>query len=74
MRVIEVRVERSNFAQTLSDMREWIDRNRADPVHFESTGDGDGSILVRLEFSRAELGVAFRRHWPAPAVEVAAAA
>lgn len=63
MRVVKIRVERSIFGKSLAEMREWIDRNRADPVHFESTSDGERHVLVTLHLPRAELAFAFRRDW-----------
>ena len=69
MRVVEKRVERSTFGRTLAELREWIDRNGADPVKFESATQADASILVRLEFKTDQLASAFRRVWDEAATE-----
>ena len=74
MRAIALQVQRSMFGQTLGEIREWIDRNRADPVKFASTSDPNGYVVVRLEFPRAELGFAFRREWAQTMIEEAPAA
>ena len=71
---IEVRVGRSAFAQALSDLREWIDGHGGEPVKFESAGDPNGDIVVRLQFARPELGFAFRRDWVQAALAEAPAA
>ena len=70
---IEVRVARRAFAQALSDLREWIDGHGGEPVKFESAGEPNGDILIRLEFARPEVGFAFRRDWVRGAMVPAAA-
>ena len=75
MHVVELRVERRAFAETLAGLREWIDRKGADPVKFASATEPKGQILVRLEFPKAELAAALRREWvPARVGEGAKAA
>jgi hypothetical protein len=74
MRVVELRVGRKEFGETLSQMREWIDRVKAKPVNFESQSNEGGLVLVRLEFSRDELGFAFRRDWQMAITAATAAA
>lgn len=63
MHVVELRVERSAFAEILAKLREWIDRNGADPVKFESATGPSSHILVKLEFSSSGSAAAFRREW-----------
>ena len=74
MRVVEIRVERSTFGETLAEMREWIDRNGGDPVKFESSIDRNGRVLIRLDFVRPEVGFAFRRDWVQAEIAEACAA
>jgi hypothetical protein len=70
MRVVEFRVGRSTFG-VLAEMREWIDRNGGNPVKFESESAPGGDIRIRLEFSRDEVGFAFRRDWAQAAINKA---
>ena len=53
----------------MGSMREWIDRIGAGAVRFES--ETDPNDLIRLEFSHAELGFAFRRDWQKSLIEAA---
>ena len=69
MHVVELRIERSAFAEILAELREWIDRNGADPVKFESATDRSNRILVKLEFSSSESAAAFRREWADVTIE-----
>jgi hypothetical protein len=69
MRIVEMRVGRSAFGETLGAMREWIDRVGAGPVKFESESDPNGLVVIRLEFISAHLGFAFRRDWQAEAID-----
>ena len=70
---VELRVNRSMFGKVLAEMREWIDRNGG-PVKFESKSVPGSDILVRLEFSRDEVGFAFQRDWAQVTVNEAALA
>ena len=45
MQVVEIRVAALKLGGIMSGMREFLDRHRADPVRFETTGDGPGTIL-----------------------------
>ena len=74
MHIVELRVARKGFGETLGEMRQWIDRHGADPVKFETSMEPDGHIAVRLEFARPELGLAFRRDWGIADIAAAAAA
>jgi hypothetical protein len=74
MRVVEMRIGRSGFGEALGEMREWIDRVGAGPVKFESESDPNGFVVIRLEFSRDDLGFAFRRAWQVQAIDAEMAA
>lgn len=74
MRIVEMRVGRKAFGETLGAMREWMDRVGAGSVKFESRRDSNGLVVIRLEFSSSELGFAFCRDWQVEAIDAAPAA
>jgi hypothetical protein len=47
----------------MSGMREFLDRHRADPVRFETMGDGPGTILIQAEFNGSDVAELFRREF-----------
>ena len=63
MQVIEIRVSALEFGATLSGMREFLDRHRADPIRFETSSDGRGTILIRAEFNGSDMAELFRREF-----------
>ena len=63
MQVIEIRVSALDFGATLSEMREFLDRHRADPTRFETSSDGPGTILIRAEFNGSDVAELFRREF-----------
>lgn len=71
MQIVELLVGRKEFGEVLGGMREWIDRAGAGPVKFESESHSSGLVMIRLEFSRADLGFAFHRDWQAEAISAA---
>jgi hypothetical protein len=60
MRVIEVRVNRADFANTLAEMRQWLDRKNRPLVHFETESDG-GIISIKVKFDANDLAEQFRQ-------------
>ena len=69
MRVIEVQVSRTDFAKTLVDMREWLDKNDRPLVRFQTEGKVD-TITLKVHFEHANdlaerFPRAFRRAFPA---------
>ena len=62
-RVVETRVPAFAFADTLSEMRRWLDHRRCDPSRFTCVRDGSGAVVVRVEFrsDMEELAEAFER-------------
>jgi hypothetical protein len=63
MRVVHVRVDRTDFAQILSAMREWLDCKNCRLGRFETeAGDGDG-IIVKAQFDDGLLAEQFRREF-----------
>jgi hypothetical protein len=63
MRVVHVRVDRTDFARILSAMREWLDRNNYRVGRFETEGGDDGSIIVKAQFDDDLLAELFRREF-----------
>jgi hypothetical protein len=60
MRVVHVRVPRAAFADTLGEMREWLDRHKRPLVRFETEGDGD-TIIISVQFDSDDLAELFRQ-------------
>jgi hypothetical protein len=56
---IQVYVSRSDFAETLGAMREWLDTRRCLPVKFETAADGD-LIRVSIGFPAGAIAEDFR--------------
>jgi hypothetical protein len=64
MRVVHVRVDRTDFAPILSAMREWLDRKNCRLGRFETeAGEDGGSITVKAQFSDDLLAELFRREF-----------
>jgi hypothetical protein len=60
MRVIEVRVNRADFANTLAEMRQWLDRKNRPLVQFETESEGD-IIGIKVKFDANDLAEEFRQ-------------
>jgi DNA-binding transcriptional regulator LsrR (DeoR family) len=62
-RIVEIRVPAFAFAETLSEMRGWLDHRRCDPLRFTCVREGSGAVVVRVEFrsDMEELAEAFKR-------------
>jgi hypothetical protein len=60
MRVVQVRVTRPEFADTLGAMREWLDGHSRPLVRFETTAD-ENAIIVKVQFDADDLAHLFRR-------------
>jgi hypothetical protein len=60
MRVVQVRVTRPEFADTLGAMREWLDRHSRPLVRFETAAD-ENAIIVKVQFDADDLAHMFRR-------------
>lgn len=60
MRVVHVRVRRAAFADTLGEMRQWLDRHNRPLVRFETEGDSD-SIIIKTQFDTDDLAELFRK-------------
>jgi CRP/FNR family nitrogen fixation transcriptional regulator len=65
---VEVRVPAFAFADTLSNMRRWLDHRRGDPSRFTCVREGSGAVVVRVEFRSEleELAVAFKQEFARP--------
>ena len=62
MRVVQVRVTRPEFADTLGAMREWLDRHSRPLVRFETTADRT-AITIKVQFDADDLGACLRSRW-----------
>jgi hypothetical protein len=58
LRVVQVSVSRTGFADMLGAMRSWLDRHSRPLVRFE-TATEDDTILIRVQFDDDALGDAF---------------
>ena len=63
------RLSALDFGATLSGMREFLDRHRADPIRFETSNDGRGTILIRAEFNGSDVAELFRREFDGGSTE-----
>ena len=57
---IALHVSRSEFADTLGAMREWLDSHKCPEARFETTTES-GIIIIRTELPSVALAVAFLR-------------
>ena len=55
--VVEIRRERDDLAKVMSDIREWLDRQRFEPDAFRCV-TGEESVTFRLEFGNENEAVA----------------
>jgi hypothetical protein len=53
MRIIEVRINRADFANTLAEMRQWLDRKNRPRVQFETEADGRGRLWLSFPKNRS---------------------
>jgi hypothetical protein len=60
MRVVYARVTRADFAKSLGEMREWLDRYQRPLVRFETEAVGD-TITVKVQFDSDDLAELFRQ-------------
>jgi hypothetical protein len=51
MRTIQIRVNQASLADTLSAMREWLDREKCYLSHFRHENGDDGTIVISASFS-----------------------
>jgi CRP/FNR family transcriptional regulator, nitrogen fixation regulation protein len=67
-RIVEIRVPAFAFAETLSEMRGWLDHRRCDPSRFTCVREGSGAVVARVEFrgDMEELAVAFKQEFARP--------
>ena len=62
MRVVQIRVSRATFADTMVTMHDWLDRNGDRSVRFDTVFDDDG-ISFSLEFVADEQAEAFQHQF-----------
>jgi hypothetical protein len=68
MQVVHVRVARADFAKSLGEMREWLDRHKHSLVRFETAADGD-TLTVKVQFDSDDLAELFRQAFRASYVD-----
>jgi hypothetical protein len=61
MQVIQGSVARADFAKTMAQMREWLDRNDCRLAGFETAADDIGTITVKASFDGNDVADAFCR-------------
>jgi hypothetical protein len=59
VRVVHVLVRRVDFAKSLGEMREWLDRHKHPLVRFETAADGD-TLTTKIQFEGDDLAEQFR--------------
>jgi len=62
MRVVHLHVSRPDFAHTLGEMREWLDRNNRPLVRFQTNGE-NASVNMKVHFDSDDLAELFREHF-----------
>ena len=60
MWVVHVRVARSDFAKSLGEMREWLDRHKTPLVRFE-TQMHRSTIMIKVQLDSDDLAEQFRK-------------
>src|SRR5438046_1388145 len=60
MQAVNLRVAKTSFGDTLSDMRKWLDHHDCVPAMFEHSANDDHTILVHVEFRDHAMANAFR--------------
>jgi hypothetical protein len=60
MRVVHVRIARADFAKSLAEMREWLDRHKTPLVRFE-TEMHRGTIMIKVQLDSDDLAEQFRK-------------
>jgi hypothetical protein len=55
---IALHVSRSEFADTLGAMREWLDSHKCPEIRFETATEA-GTILINIDLPSVALGVTF---------------
>jgi hypothetical protein len=61
MHEVEVRLKRQKLADTLGEMRQWLDRYDCIPVSFDITRGKRGALLANMVFKEDHLAEAFLR-------------
>jgi len=69
MQSVEIRIKQPDLAAALSAMREWLDRERCNLLHFRHTSDGTGIVVINAGFAEGDhvCAEAFRQHFGAAA-------
>ena len=67
VRSVEVRARAFAFADVLSEMRQWLERQHCNPSRFSCIRDGSGAVIIQVEFTNESEAVAcaFERQFAA---------
>jgi hypothetical protein len=63
MRSIHIRVKEADLAATLGSMREWLDHERCNLLHFHHAGDGTGIVVINAGFAADDHAERFQQHF-----------
>jgi hypothetical protein len=66
---VEIRVKQADLAAALSAIREWLDQERCNLLHFRHTSDATGIVVIDAVFAEGDhvCAEAFRQHFGAAA-------
>ena len=57
----DLSIKAAELADTFEHMRSWLDHNDCVPADFEVKSGEPDTVLIHVEFDRADLAEAFRR-------------
>ena len=63
MRAVDLRVKAGKLAGTYEHMRMWLDHEECVPLDFNQTGDGSGTVHIRVSFADDKLAEAFQQEF-----------
>lgn len=61
MRQVEILLESWKLADTLGELRKWLDHNHCTPECFDIARSKNGVLLVRVQFIEDDIAEAFQR-------------
>jgi len=61
MRAVDLHISSARLADSLGDMRRWLDHNDCIPAAFGTATERPGAVLVHVEFRENSAAEAFER-------------
>ena len=58
--VVEVPISTASLADTMSQMRDWLDQHRCTPTLFATTSEQPRTVVIHVEFADNGDAAAFR--------------